>query len=299
MANVFYEHASAELATLTNTFSVSGTPTDPNTVSLVITDPAGTATTYTYAASQITKVSTGVYSKDIPCTADGIWTYTWIGTGAASDVVAGTWTVFNTELSKLYCSVEELKSRLGISDTQDDFELRLAIDAASRWLDDQYCHRHFWRGTSTRTFAADSWYELAVDDLVSVTALKTDAAGDGTFETTWDSSDYQLLPVNAATRHAEARPYTCIKAIASRTFPVAGDTRLRTDRVQVEAVWGWPAIPTGIKQATLIIAAETFKLKDTFAGRGGFGEWAGEAVRRSPQALDYARPFRKHAVLVA
>lgn len=300
MATVFYEHATAELATLTNTFSVSGTPTDPTTITLAITDPTGSATSYTYAGAQITRTSAGVYTKDIPCTMDGIWTYTWIGTGAASDVVAGTWTVFGTDLNKLYCSVEELKSRLGIpaTDTQDDFEIRLAADAASRWLDD-YCHRSFWRGTSTRTFAADSCHRLDVDDLVSVTTLKTDESGDGTFETTWAASDYQLLPVNATTAHAEARPYISIKAIGSQRFPTPYTAFSRHDRVEIAGVFGWPAVPSGIKQAALIIGAETFKLKDTFAGRGGFGEYAIEAVRRSPQALDYAKPFRKLAVLVA
>ena len=40
-----------DTVTLTNTFKVSGTATDPTTISLVVTDPAGTATTYTYAAA--------------------------------------------------------------------------------------------------------------------------------------------------------------------------------------------------------------------------------------------------------
>ena len=58
-ATVFYE-GSAELATLTNTFTVSGVAIDPTTISLVITTPAGTATTYTYALGEITRSSAGV-----------------------------------------------------------------------------------------------------------------------------------------------------------------------------------------------------------------------------------------------
>jgi hypothetical protein len=297
MATVFYEHASAELATLTNTFSVSGVATDPTTITLTVTDPAGTATSYTHAGGTITRTSAGVYTKDIPCTMDGIWTYTWIGTGAASDVVAGTWTVFGTELSKLYCSVEELKSRLGITDTQDDFELRLAVDTASRWID-EHCARHFWRASQTRTYIASNWYCLEVDDLVSVTTLKTDPAGDGTFETTWASTDYQLLPLNAASG-AEARPYTELKVLASNTFPVGYGGPIRADRVELAAVFGWPAIPAAIKDACLMLAAEGLKMKDAPFGVAGFGEFGAVRVRVNPLVLARLAPYRKYPVLVA
>ena len=47
-----------DTVTLSNTFKVSGTATDPSTITLVITDPAGTATTYTYAGGTVTKSST-------------------------------------------------------------------------------------------------------------------------------------------------------------------------------------------------------------------------------------------------
>lgn len=295
MAEVFYE-GSTELATLTNTFSVNDTPTDPDAVTLVVTDPTGEQTTYD---NEIDNSGVGVYTIDVACTVAGIWSYVWVGTGIASDVVAGTWTVFSVDLNTLYFTPEELKSRFAIPDTADDFEIRLALDAACRWLDDEFCFRHFWRGESTRTFVASGCDLIEVDDLVSITTLKTDPAGDGTFETTWSASDYQLLPINATTAHAEARPYTQIKAVGSYIFPTAGFTRSRDDRVQIEGVFGWPQVPAGIKMAAAIIGSETFKLKDTFAGRGGFGEFVGEAVRRNPAALDYAKPYRKHAVLVA
>ena len=71
-ATVFFA-GSAEIATLTNTFAVSGVATDPTTVTLAITDPTGTTTTYTYAAAEITKDSTGVYHKDITCSSAGVW----------------------------------------------------------------------------------------------------------------------------------------------------------------------------------------------------------------------------------
>lgn len=70
-------------------FTVSGTATDPTTVSLTVRDPSGTATTYTYAAAQITKDSTGNYHKDITFSTAGTWSYHWVGTGSVAAVDDG------------------------------------------------------------------------------------------------------------------------------------------------------------------------------------------------------------------
>src|SRR5215475_13060851 len=129
-ATVFFSDVN-ELATLTNVFKVNGVPTDATTMTLTITDPAGAVTT-----PGVTHPSTGTYTANVACTIVGIWTYLWEGTGTAQDAVAGTWTVTTTALGQRYCSVEELKSRLGIADTADDLELQLAAEAASRQIDE-------------------------------------------------------------------------------------------------------------------------------------------------------------------
>lgn len=270
-ATVFYESAS-ELATLTNTFSVSGVATDPTTVTLTITTPAGVATSYTYGAAQITKTGTGVYTKDIACDAAGIWQWQWVGTGTATDTVAGTWTVFDTNLQRNYCTVDELKSRLGVSDTDDDFEIRLAVDSASRFID-TYTGRNFRRTTETRTFAPYDAYCLEVGDLVSITTLKTDMDADGTFEVTWSASDYELNPVNQ-NAGPEAWPYTTIVAVSqTRYFPVPYAAPSRRNLVQVVGVFGWPAVPAAIKQAALTLATDHFKLKGAAFGIAGSNDY--------------------------
>lgn len=301
-ATVFFASTS-ELASLTNVFTVDGTPTDPTAVTLAVTAPSGTTTTYTHPAD-ITKTSTGTYTKDIPCSEAGTWSYLWQGTGAASDAQSGTWSVYPTTLGQLYATVEELKSRLGIgvADTVDDFELHHACHTASRWVE-EYCDRVFWRtpAGTVRTFVPDDPYLLTLPgdgDLVTVSAVKTDPSGGGTYSTTWTAADYQLLPHNPSAA-SEARPYTKIRAVGSHTFPAPGCGGVRQDRVQVTGVFGWPAVPMGVRASALIIAAETFKLKDTFAGQGGFGEFGPVVVRRSPQALDYLKPYRRWPVLVS
>lgn len=66
---------------LSVTFTVGTTPTDPTTITAKVRNAAGTVTTYTYAAAQITKDSTGVYHLDITVNLSGTWVYRFEGTG--------------------------------------------------------------------------------------------------------------------------------------------------------------------------------------------------------------------------
>jgi hypothetical protein len=300
-ATVFFADSS-ELATLTNTFTVAGVATDPSTVSLIVTDPTGSSTTYTFAGGTVTKVSTGKYSKDVACATAGTWAYEWVGTGTASDATAGTWEVLDTSLGHLYAPMAMLKSRLGIpdSDTTDDFELHGACFAASRSIE-QYCERTFYRSSSAeRTFEARGYYRLDLpeyNDLVSVTTFATDSSGDGVAETVWSTTDYQLLPYNPSAA-PEQKPYTKVKAI-NRTFPVVYPPMVRTDLVHITGVWGWPSVPWAIKQATLILAAEMFKLKDAPFGIAGFGDFGVLRIRDNPKLAAYAGPYRRNPMVLA
>lgn len=301
-STVFYESAS-ELATLTNTFSVAGVPTDPTAITLVVTDPAGAATTYTFALGEITRTGTGDYEKDIACPTAGTWTYLWVGTGSATDAQAGTWEVLPTDVGKLYATVEALKSRLGnITTTTNDTECHGACFAASRWVE-QHCQRVFYRSAAAtvRTFTPTDLYCVQMpgfNDLVSVSALATDSAGDGTFETVWAAADFQLWPSNTA--GPEMQPYTEIRAIGSQTFPVYyGYSHTRRDRVQVTGVYGWPAVPRAVREATLIKAEELFKLKEAPFGVAGGDDFGLIRIRENRPALMLLDPYRRYPLLVA
>lgn len=87
-------HVVGDAVTLTNTFTVSGTATDPDTVTLEVTDPSGTTDSYTYGGGQVTKSGTGVYTKTITVDEAGTWLFTWTGTGAAADVADGWFEVY-------------------------------------------------------------------------------------------------------------------------------------------------------------------------------------------------------------
>jgi hypothetical protein len=56
--------------------------TSPTDVTLEVLDPAGTLTTYTLAASQVTEESTGVFTRAEVLDQSGVWYYRYKGTGA-------------------------------------------------------------------------------------------------------------------------------------------------------------------------------------------------------------------------
>jgi hypothetical protein len=309
-ATVFFQNAGGnDTATLQMIFQVTGSPADPTAVSCVITDPTGAATTHTFggpAPADITKLSTGTYQLLIGSTIVGMWSYVWIGTGTASEVDAGTWHVNPTStIHQFYTSVEELKSRLNITDTVSDFELELAVQAAARAVE-SYCGRFFYQIAETRTYVPYDLYELPVDDLVSVTSMATDQDGDGVFEQSWVAgTDFQLSfgiwEFNANVT-GEARPYTHIRAInavgGGKFFPYTWPFS-RLDRIQIVGVWGWPAVPYRVKQAALQIASELFKLKDSPFGLAGTSEFGMVRLPRGGNPYvasllcDYASPMRK------
>lgn len=293
---VFFSDPASEIATLTNLWTVAGVPTDPTVVTCVITDPAGTAVTHTVGAgpspADITKTGTGAYQLLVPATTDGIWLYKWIGTGAAADVAEGTFTATTID-SRLYVTVEELKSRLGITDTQDDFEATLAVQAASSIVD-EITGRYFWRGTDTRTYVPESYYHQTLDDLVSVTQVSVDRDGDGVYEENWTSgTDYQLEVApgryNTASK-GELWPYTGFNIIGPKFVPPVWPWS-HLNRIQVNGVFGWPAVPRNVKQAALIAAADLFKLKDAPFGVAGFGEYGVIRVGSNPRVMAHLRRY--------
>jgi len=287
---VLFKSAS-ELATLSNTFSVGSTPTNPTSVVLTVTSPTNVVTTPTP-----TNTGAGAYSADIVCDEDGTWQYAWVGTGAAVDTAIGTWEVQETDLGKLYCPIEALKSRLNITHSNSDFELHAACFAASRWVE-QHCDRMFWRSLSQpRTFEPDCGTVLlpAFCDLVSVSAVKTDTAGDGTFTTTLSASAYRLLPANPGAA-PEQLPYDEVR-LTTGYFPTGGVGR--PDTVQITGIWGWPKVPSAIRGAAAILAADVYKLKDAPFGVAGEGEFL-QQVGENRRALKLLEPYKRTAVLVA
>ena len=282
-------------------------PTDPTAVSCIITDAAGAAVTHSYAGAlpaDIAKVSTGKYTLSVPCSpsvagVDGLWGYEWVGTGAVSDVQPGTWRVLPASTSQLwYVGIEEMKDRLGITDSTDDYAMQTAIATSAGWLN-EYCGRHFSRITEIRTFQPYDIYELAVDDIVPGTsiAVSVDFDGDGTYEQSWTlGTDYQLLMGKATFNTGSSgiqRPWEKIRVINSgRVFPWIWPLS-PLNRVQIATTWGWPSVPWPVAEGNRILAADLFKMKDAPFGVAGVSDYGLVRVQNNPWLVENLRPFMR------
>lgn len=301
-ATIFYDNVN-EIALLTNTFlNSSGAAADPTTVSCIVTEPAGVSVTHTFAGAapaDIVKPSTGKYTLSVPCSPsaagiDGLWSFEWVGTGAVSDVQPGTWRVLPEAVGRFYAGLEELKDRLGITDTADDSSAQMALQSASSWIN-EYAGQHFYRVTETRTYQPHDIWELNIDPVVSVTSLAVDTTGNGTFDQAWvQGIDYQLLVgrdqynVNAA---GVARPYHKVQVLqAGKWFPFVWPYS-HLDRIQIIGTWGWPAVPSPVSQACLVLAAQWFKEKDAPFGVAGVSDFGVVRIQQNPWVVEMLRPY--------
>lgn len=169
-----------------------------------------------------------------------------------------------------YATLAGLRARLGItgvSDTNDDAVLEAVIESVSRAIDD-FTGRRFYAATQTRYYTARKSRRLLVDDLLSITTIKTDDDADGTYETTWAATDYHLAPYNAQL-DSPAQPYWCIEVSegGDYDFPIG----LRRG-VQIVGSWGFSATtPDTVEQACLFQAAHEFRSQQMPLGVSGAG----------------------------
>jgi hypothetical protein len=101
--------------------------------------------------------------------------------------------------------------------------------------------------------------------------------------------EYQLEPVNQKVDGLYS-PITRIIATDDKVFYAYGSEAL----VRVTGVWGWPAVPTAIKQATIIQASRIYKRLDSPLGIAGFGDLGAIRIGRAldPDVEQLVTPYR-------
>ena len=196
-------------------------------------------------------------------------------------------------LENPYVTLALVKKALRITDDIDDDILELSIEAASREIDG-YCERVFYQTTESRVFVPQDSFTTQIDDLVTLTSLKTSTTGE-TFDTTWAATDYQLEPNNGIAGGLET-PSTRIRAIGDYVFPtwVAQNVNHYEATVQVTGTWGWSAVPTAVEQAALLLTLRQYRRYDSPLGVAGFDEMGVVRVGRiDPDVQKLLMPFRK------
>lgn len=199
-----------------------------------------------------------------------------------------------------YATLTQLKGRVGIavSDTAEDGDLNLALSTASTSIED-VCERQFnvVAVAAARVFEPLTTCTLLVDDISSTSGLivAVDTGADGTYATTWASTDYELHPLNGVVRGRTGWPYTEIRAVGDYAWP----STWRRAPVRVTALWGWAAVPDPIETATLILAEELYKLKDSPFGSGGYGQFGIIRARQNPMVFTRIQPYLRSPLKVA
>lgn len=136
-----------------------------------------------------------------------------------------------------YLSLDKLKASLDLAstNTNHDAALRRVLEAVSEQVD-AWTERTFRVYLATRYYTARYDDRLDLDaDLLSVTTLKTlttNSSGVRTYGDTWATTDYDLLPDNAA---VDRRPYTRIVRNPEGAFSFPTDRR----GVEITGKWGY------------------------------------------------------------
>lgn len=193
-----------------------------------------------------------------------------------------------------YATLAQLKAALRITDSVDDSLLETSIESASRQIDGA-CERVFYSTSGSRVYRPTDSFTCEIDDLSSLTTLKTSSRGDGVFDITWTATDRQLEPLNGLSG-GSYRPFDLIRAIGEYLFPLWDPKSVNNYEatVQVTGVFGWTTVPTDIKQATILLAMRQFKRYDSPLGVAGFGDLGVIRVGRiDPDIESLIMPYKK------
>lgn len=204
-----------------------------------------------------------------------------------------------------YITLAEARAVLypsGHTNTSADARIEKTIEAASRAIE-KYCGRRFYGVAETRYYTADDGYEVTVDDLTGTPTIATDDDGDGVYETSWSSGDYNLKYGENYNAALDGKPYTQIEVseAGSKNFPSSIKRGVR-----VYASFGYIAstsaanAPSPIHDACLITVHRLFKRHDLPLGvqGGGNAQLGGTpvvipSITLDPDVKDLIAPYKR------
>ena len=202
-----------------------------------------------------------------------------------TDITNG-YTTFNTYRQRFYTADN-------LTDTEDEGAVDSVITAISRAIDD-ITARRFYATTETRYFTADRHDYLRVFDLLSITAdkLLTDEDGDRVYEQIWATTDYDLMPLNAA---LDGEPYTWLEITPNGdySFPLV------SKGVSINGSFGFSATtPPAIEEACLLSAHRLMKRASTPLGVSGSANLAAvniiiKSLAADPDIMGLLMPYVK------
>lgn len=179
-----------------------------------------------------------------------------------------------------YADWEELKEMRNITSSDHDARLKRAVTRASRAIDKR-CSRIFWRtGVASerrlsprgRTIISGGEELLLTDDIATEGGLAITLAG---ASVSVDGLSFSYFGSNSS---------GAITGI-TRTSWYGG-------AIAITAEWGWPEVPDGIEEATLLLANRRYMRKDSPEGVSGWSQEGPIQVSRfDPDIEDLVNPY--------
>lgn len=194
-----------------------------------------------------------------------------------------------------YIEAEDFRARIGKTVAADDTILAAILAGVSRLIDRE-CGRFFSKDAEVvvRHYDGNGQARLYIDDIASAAGLivKVDLDGDydfdGADETLTVGTHFWLGPANVALG-SEARPYGYLEIVPNNARLAVWPERPRA--VQVTAIFGWPAIPGAIVEATVMIAREIADLEQ--AGMTAALQNIDSTVNLSPTAFSIVQRIKR------
>lgn len=151
----------------------------------------------------------------------------------------------------LYVTVDEMKEILRIQggQTYADLAIQIAVQSATDLIN-AYKKTRYYPTSETRVFTPQSRLDgsLYISDLVTVTEVTVDTAGDLSYDETWEEGiDFVLDPPNAALDGQPSREIVLLPG-ARRCFPTTPHS------VKVQGTFGWASTPSLVQQAAVFLA---------------------------------------------
>lgn len=269
----FYVGGVAHLSAL---FEVDGVPTDPTTVSLIITDPTGEQTTID--GGDLSHDGDGAYSYDLALPMAGDWVYVFIGAGDAAAVQPGTFRVLALPAgqlaARLYDSVAAWKLWAATNTNYFTNALGESLDglieeciaAASRRIDADTGRVFYLTEGEARLFRVGDNGRVRFVDLVVTDDMEVlvDLNVDDVPETALAATDYLLLPLT------DSRGRASLRYNSMRTRRGASRILTPGQMVQITTDWGYVeadgSVPADIVMACRIEAGRAFARREAKLG---------------------------------
>lgn len=158
-----------------------------------------------------------------------------------------------------YATSAQLKKFVRINDSVDDVEVADSLTMASRAVD-KATHRQFgqldaaaeWTYTAQYNRTRGTWI-VNIDDLATTTGLVVVVDGQTV-------TDYTVGP-----RQAVSKGLVWTYLLLGPSVSCSGDE----GGVEITASWGWPAVPTAVRGATLLQASRFLARRDSPYGVAG------------------------------